>query len=252
MWSSVPGAWLPWYRNAEQVLRESLDRYQLADDNDENAIGIKASREPEDFADVRRQRLESEYFLALALREINREAQMPDESGVRRHLSRVIDSSIFPNSMFAAPPDQTLLLRGDTLLGVTSGPVIRPRYLETLRRNAFFLLAQSWKELGRECERATPARPDEARAAYEEALKVYRLARDRLPPQDGPEILYNIGDTLFDLGRHEDAGRMFLMVISQVTQMESVEDRPEFTDEIRIWRTLSENRMKDLENVMRR
>ena len=42
------------------------------------------------------------------------------------------------------------------------------------------------------------------------------------------------------------------MVISQVTQMESVEDRPEFTDEIRIWRTLSENRMKDLENAMRR
>lgn len=244
---AVPVKWVPYYQTAEKILRESLDRYQLAENADET--GTLLAKEPEDYEDIRRQRLESEYFLALTLRELHRDDNEPDETEVRTRLGNMINPAVYPNTMFAGFQDNNLLLRGDSLLGVTSGPVVRPRYLETLRRNAFFMLAQSWKQLGKRLEKSGQQKFNDAHAAYEEALKVYRRARDRLPPQDGPQIIYNIGDTLFDLGRYEDAGRMFLMAVSQVTQMESVEDRPEFTEEIRIWRTLAENRLRDLENL---
>lgn len=244
---ATPIKWIPHFNTAEKYLRESLDRYRLAEN--ETMVGTQKSKEPEDFEDIRRLRLESEYFLALTLREINREHPDSDtEYEIRKLFDNVISPVLYPNAMFAPYLDQYVLPQGNSL-GITDGPIVRPRYLDSLRRNAFFMLAQTWRQLGKELEKKAGRVTPETQQAFEEALKIYRRARDRLPPNDSPQILYNIGDTLYDLGRTEDAGRMFLMVASQVAQMESVEKRREFTDEIRIWKTLSENRLRDLENL---
>ncbi|GHV19105.1 hypothetical protein AGMMS49959_02990 [Planctomycetales bacterium] len=242
--------YLSYYANAEKILREGLDRYRLASDpSNPGDFGIRRDREPEDYDDARRQRLENEYYLALTLREINAERLDGDETEMRKLFDDILDGTLYPPPVFSPPGNGALLLQGDALLGVTGGPMVRPRYLETLRRNAFFLLAQSYRQLAKKFGRTTTDQLTRANQALEEALAVYRRARDVLPPADSPQIYYHIGDTLFDLQQYENAGRMFLLVVNQVDQMSTVEKSPDVLAEIRLWRELAQNRLLDMENL---
>lgn len=240
----APIVWLPHYETAIAVLREALERYRLKY-SPEDTIGISLQREPEDYYDVMRQRMETEYFLAMALRVLAKENPDRGEEEMRQRLTDVIDLDLYPKSM--ADTDSTRLLLGNrSVLGITFGPLVRPRYLDELRYNAFFFLAQSWKDLGNRL--AAQNKQQAAAEAREKALQVYRTARDRLGLIDGPRILYNMGELMVSLNRPDEARRIFLMVTSQVNQLEGSGQPQDILDDLRIWRTLAQDRIKDLDN----
>lgn len=236
--------WVPYYENAEKILREGLDRYPLKySESDE--LGKDVNLEPEDYYDIMRQRMENEYFLALVLRVLARDNVEMDESEARKHLEDVINLDLYPKRMLKIDADR-LLLGNLSVLGITAGPIVRPVYMNGLRRHAFYLLAESWESLGREYGRMTPPNIEEKKKAYNKALQVYRLARDQLEIKDGPRILYNMGEVMVSLGKPEVAMRMFMMVINQVEQIAVAGNNEEIMQEINIWKTLAEQRLEDL------
>lgn len=236
--------WLPLYETAEQVLREGLERYRLQYGTVDDNVGVSREREPEDYFDIMRQRMESEYFLAMTQKVIARGRVEGEEEEMRQHFSNVINQELYPKNM-ADLDTARLLLSNRSVLGVNEGPVVRPLYLDTLRHNSYFFLAQSWKDYGRKLRQEN--KPQPANAAYERALQVYRTARDQLSLLDGPRILYNIGEVMIALDRAEDARRLFLMAITQVKQLEAAGQNPDSVAELTIWRQLSEDRLRDLE-----
>jgi len=236
--------WLPYYEEAERLLRESLERYKIKY-NPNDPIGIDPIEEPEDYNDIMRERMESEYFLAMTLKVLARSRSEMGEGEVRKLLSDVINPELYPSDMTNLDGTR-LLLTNRSVLGLTEGPVVRPRYLEALQHNSFFLLAQSWKEYGRELLREN--KKTLADNAFDKALQVYRQARDRLTLVDGPRILYNMGEVMISLGKPQDARRLFLMAISQVNQLESSGQKQEIIDELILWRTLSQDRIRDMDN----
>lgn len=240
----APTAWIPHFQTAIKVLREGLERYRLKY-NSSDEIGTSRANEPDDYFDIMRQRMENEYFLAMSLRVQSKENPKDDGEEVRKHLTDIINLELYPQNMTDLDGSR-LLLSGRSVLGVNEGPMVRPLYLETLRFNAFFFLAQSWNDEG--VRLATQNKTQQANAAYDKALQVYRTARDRLNLLDGPRILYNMGEVMVSLNRPDEAKRLFMMAISQVNQLEGADQREDVQADLRIWKTLSENRIKDLAN----
>lgn len=247
-----PIEWRDLYQKAADMLREGLERYKLKySANDQ--VGISLNEEPEDYYDVMRERMQNEYFLALALRVLSRNNTSQDDNEVRTLLENVINQELYPNTLLELDTDK-LLLGNRSVIGVNAGPVVNPKYLQEIRRNSFFLLADSWSNLGRLLMLDDPPKRTSAIDAFEKALQVYRRSRDRLSIYDGPRILYNIGETMINLGRADDAKRMFLMVITQTDQIiDSANSNisQELKDEIQntlIWKELAQNRLKDLQN----
>ncbi len=247
----LPIEWRGLYRQAADLLREGLERYNLKY-TIENTIGVALDEEPEDYYDVMRERMQNEYYLALTLRVLARDSVTDNEDEVRDLLSDVISQELYPNTMLELESDK-LLLSNRSVLGVNAGPMVNPKHLEELRRNAFFLLAESWSSLARNYELSTPPQTEKAIDAYEKALQVYRRSRDRLSIYDGPRIIYNIGETMIKLGRIDDAKRMFLMVITQVDQLNDSTSQnisQQVKNEIQntqIWKQLAADRLKDLQ-----
>ncbi len=247
-----PIEWKGLYQNAADILREGLERYKLKY-SESDPVGISLNEEPEDYYDVMRERMQNEYYLALALRILAQDDVNSNEDEVRLRLEDVTSQELYPNTMFELEADK-LLLSNRSVLGVNAGPIVNARYLEEIRRNSFFLLAESWSSLGRKYDQSTPPQRSQAIDAYEKALQVYRRSRDRLSIYDGPRILYNMGETMIRLGRPEDAKRMFLMVITQtdqITESSANNVSQQIRDEVnntQMWKSLAESRLRDLQN----
>lgn len=247
-----PIEWRGLYQTAANMLREGLERYKLKYSIND-PIGVSLNEEPEDYYDIMRERMQNQYFLALSLRILARGSVTENEDEVRTLLEDVINQELYPNTMLEIEADK-LLLSNRSVLGVNSGPIVNAKYLNELRRNSFFLLAESWSSLGRSYEKSNPPQSDKANEAYEKALQIYRRSRDRLSIYDGPRILYNMGETMIKLGKADDAKRMFLMVITQTDQINDASNQnisQQIKDEIantKIWKELAINRLKDLQN----
>ena len=248
----LPIEWKGLYQQAAEMLREGIERYKLKYSSSD-PVGISLNEEPEDYYDVMRERMQNEYFLALTLRVLAQNDTNAENSEIQTLLEHVISQERYPNTMFELEADK-LLLSNRSVLGVNAGPIVNKKYLEEIRRNSFFLLAESWSNLGRKYELSNPPQKSNALDAYEKALQIYRRSRDRLSIYDGPRVLYNMGETMVKLNRPDDAKRMFLMVITQVDQL-SDSINSNISQQIRreiqntqIWKELATNRLRDLQN----
>lgn len=233
-------AWLPFFRSAEAVLREGLERYPLGEEG-EGDLGVEAEDQPEEYRQRRWQRLMGQYYLARVLREQARWREDRDEVEARRMLREILDPARYPDAMFD-PEERRNILADRPVPGINEGPEPKRAVLRHLQRNAFFILGQSYYEEGLALDEARDRAG--AEAAYEEALRVYRLAASRLPPTEDPAISFYIAETLTRLRRFDEARRQYQMAVDEANrQIETgIGDRE---DDHRRWIRLAQERLDD-------
>jgi hypothetical protein len=234
-------AWQPLYRQAEESLREALDRYVLADQAP-GGIGIDPEREPADYTEVRKARFVAEYELARVQQILGNPAEARD------HLENLLDSGRYAERMFNEAPTPPILTSATTL-GVTEGPGYDPERLWHLRRNAYFLLGQSWYEEGERLRRSFPDEPARADAAFTRAYEVYQRAHDRLPPRDRPGIIYMMAETLRQLRQDREAANRLVLARNAARTLRQEEGADPFAlSRQSLWQRLAAARLRDLED----
>lgn len=235
-------AWLPAFRNAEAVLRESLERYPLgAEAEAEPGMGVRQEEQPEEYRQLRWQRLMSQYYLARALREQARWREDRTDEEARTILRGILDPLRYPDAMFEVD-DAERILADRPVHGVNEGPEPKRAVLRHLQRNAFYILGQSYYEEGLALDAANERAG--AEAAYEEALRVYRLAAARLPPTEDPAISFYMAETLARLGRFDEARRQYQMAVDEANrQIET--GVGEIEGDHRRWIRLAQERLDD-------
>ncbi len=241
----VSQAWLGYFEKAEAVLRESLERYRLKR-SPADKLGLARSDSPQDYDEIHRLRLISEYYLARTLRERATFAGAEYDAEARGHLQHVIDTERYPDTMFE-PREGLPLEIGRTVLGVTDGPRVQPAQLKLLRRNAFFLLAESWYDEGVRRENESPEAKTRAPQAFEKGLAVLRQARDQLQPRDAPQVLYLMAECLAKLNRRDEAVRFYRLAINAQRTLKDTEVDAEDPVGPKYWREMAEQRLRDLE-----
>ncbi|MCX7935129.1 MAG: hypothetical protein N3A66_07720, partial [Planctomycetota bacterium] len=204
-----------------------------------------------------RARFVAEYSLARV-----REA-LGEEGEARRHLAHLLDEGLYPAAMFEGEAGRPTWLR--PTLGVSEGPIWSGENLRLLQRNAYFLLGRLWLAEGERSEREAAALAAEgkraegdtaqqrARQAYEEAIRVYQAAYDRLPLANAPHALYGQAEGLRRLGKTEEAAAKYALARSSARQRQGAEPRSSAEEwGMVLWEKLAGERQKDLEEGYRK
>ncbi len=257
-----PDTWLEYYRNAEAMLRESLERYLLKR-SPEDYVGEDMNVAPEDYGEILCARFVSEYFIArtqLVLADKQNDRAHAVEA--RLHLQDMLDANNYPDIMFDESVPQTLYLAiVDALagqkseggiprtarLGVSEGPGYHQKYLSSLRRNAYFLLGQSWLDEADQIIQTAPDDETHYKDAIHKAYRVYQAAHDRLSPRDGPYLIYMMAECLKKLGRAREAETKYRLARNAAQNLRDTSDMklqfigPEF------WQKMATERLVDLQ-----
>ncbi|MBN2712294.1 MAG: tetratricopeptide repeat protein, partial [Planctomycetes bacterium] len=282
--AKTPPSWIDYYRNAESVLQEGLERYLLKR-SDNDPLGSDWRTEPEDYGEIMAARFTNEYYLALTrlkLADLGGDLKKTEEA--RRSLRHMLDTSLYSDIMFdpSAPrpyyPLWAMQQNRDTLLpdglsvnragvarkvlGESEGPEYLPATLSSMRRNAFFILGKSlldeadhWTKSresllaeGRDADAANAVRSmrDSALRAY----AVYQSAYDRLPPRDAPEVLYMMGESLRKLGENERALAKYHLASNTASNLPPVEAGSPLFVGPALWKQFADQRIGELEYLM--
>lgn len=240
------------YENAEAVLREALERYVLKTVKD--GQGIDPEREPEDYAEVQRQRLVAEYYLGQTLRYMGGLGDREKARESRTRFADIIDLRHYPETIFSEQiTAHSYLVR--SVLGQTEGPVVDIPYLRQIKWNTYFLLGQSYFNEGETLRDAADA--NGARDAFRESYRVYQQALDRLPPRDAPAVLYQMGECLMELDRRVDAANLYRLVVSRSENLLREEETSGVVQTgaadlgPSAWTSLAEGRLRDIEQLRR-
>lgn len=241
---------LPLWRKAEAILRESLERYPVKRSPEEK-IGLDPATEPEDYEETLRLRLRNTYYLARVLHHIGRQNDTFREREEARALwEGMIQPDLYPERIFEEAP--TRLTISWNALGEVEGPILSATALAQLRRHAFFLLGQSYYEEGERRLAEGTAAAEEARRFFNESLRIYQRAHDRLGAADKPAVLYGMAEVLRKLGRQEEAERKYELARSAAKSLESTPVHLESPLGPAYWRELAENRLQEQKSKERR
>jgi hypothetical protein len=169
-----------------------------------------------------------------------------DTGETRRLFTDILNPNLYPADVFAPVGENLILLTGDTLLGVTSGP----RFARAIWKHCGATRSFCWRKITSNWRKKSGGkRPTKSRGR----TKRWRSAGGVSPrprcvaARRRPQIYFNIAETLLELQQPENAGRMFLLVVNQVNQMEMAEKAPDTLADIRMWRMLAQHRLRDLE-----
>lgn len=258
-------SWLPLYREAEEALRESLNRYLLKR-HPTDAIGLDPVSHPEDYGETVCARFASEYDLAQVQTVLGEQTDDADRlEKARAHLRNLITPTLYPDLMFDPANPKPLyfgiaekaaatlypgapLVAPETpeeVLGNTEGPTYDRGSLRSMRRSAFFLLGQSFFRDG--AKKNAAGRSGDAEEALNRAYSVYQAALDRLPPVDAPQVLYLQGESLREMGRPQDAAGKYTLAVNTWRSLKKGSDERSDALGPDFWGEQAEQRLKDLD-----